>query len=41
MKRNIFTKRKSREALANIAGAVLLISASVALLLAYFDVLTK
>ncbi len=40
MNRNIFTKRKNREALANITGAVLLISASVALLLAYFDVLT-
>ena len=41
MKRNIFTKRKTREALANTAGALLLIGASVALLLAYFDVLTK
>jgi len=41
MNRNIFTKRKNREALSNITGGLLLISASVALLLAYFDVLTK
>ena len=40
MNRNIFTKRKNREALANIAGAVLLAGAGVILLLAYFDVLT-
>ena len=40
MKRNIFTKRKNREALANITGGLLLISAGVLLLLAYFDVLT-
>ena len=41
MDRNIFTQRKTREALANITGGLLLISASAALLLAYFDVLTK
>ena len=41
MKRNIFTKRKTREALANTAGGLLLIVASVALMLAYFDVLIK
>lgn len=41
MNRTIFTKRKTREALTNITGGLLLISASVALLLAYFDVLTK
>jgi hypothetical protein len=34
-------KRNTREALANTAGALVLIGTSVALLLAYFDVLVK
>ena len=44
MNRNIFTTRSARQArraMFDFIGAVLLISASVALLLAYFDVLTK
>jgi hypothetical protein len=40
-RRNIFTTRRARRAIFDTIGAVLLISASVALLLAYFDVLTK
>jgi hypothetical protein len=40
MTRNIFTTRSARRAVFDLIGAVLLISASVALLLAYFDVLT-
>ena len=35
------TARQARRALFNILGAVVLISASVVMLLAYFDVLTK
>lgn len=42
MTRNIFTRRHAmREAIFNIAAALLLIGGGVALLLAYFDVLTK
>jgi hypothetical protein len=44
MQRNIFTTRSARQArraMFDVIGAVLLISASVAMLLAYFDVLTK
>lgn len=40
MNRRIFTQRR-RAAIFDTLGALLLISASVALLLAYFDVLTK
>lgn len=39
MNRRIFTQRR-RAAMFDLIGAVLLISAGVALLLAYFDVLT-
>jgi uncharacterized membrane protein len=44
MQRNIFTTRSARQArraMFDVIGAVILASASVALLLAYFDVLTK
>lgn len=44
MNRTIFTTRSARQArraMFDFIGAVLLISASVALLLAYFDVLVK
>jgi hypothetical protein len=44
MNRNIFTTRSARQArraVFDLIGAVLLISASVILLLAYFDVLVK
>ena len=44
MNRNIFTTRSARQArraVFDLIGAVLLISASVILMLAYFDVLTK
>ena len=41
MTRRIFTTRSARQAMFDFIGAVLLIGASVALLLAYFDVLTK
>ena len=44
MNRNIFTTRSARQArraMFDIIGAVLLIGASVVMLLAYFDVLTK
>ena len=38
---NTRSARQARRAMFDLVGAVLLISASVALLLAYFDVLTK
>ena len=44
MTRNIFTTRtagQARRAMFDLIGAVLLTGAGVALLLAYFDVLTK
>jgi hypothetical protein len=44
MTRNIFTRRTARHArraVFDLIGAVLLISAGVLLLLAYFDVLVK
>lgn len=44
MTRRIFNTRSARQArraMFDLIGAVLLISASVAMLLAYFDVLTK
>jgi hypothetical protein len=42
MNRNIFTRRHAmRGAILNAAGALALIAGAVALLLAYFDVLTK
>lgn len=42
MQRNIFTTRSARRAaILDVIGAVLLISVSVVMLLAYFDVLTK
>jgi hypothetical protein len=42
MNRNIFTRRHAmREAIFNIAAALLLINGGVVLLLSFFDVLTK
>jgi len=44
MNRRIFTTRSARQArraMFDLIGAVLLVSAGVVLLLAYFDVLTK
>ena len=42
MNRNIFTRRHAmREAIFNIAAALLLIGGGVALLLSFFDVLVK
>ena len=44
MNRRIFTTRSARQArraVFDVIGAVLLIGASVVMLLAYFDVLTK
>lgn len=39
--RRIFTRRAVREAIFNTLGALALIGGALALLLAYFDVLTK
>lgn len=41
MNRNIFTTRRARRAMFDLIGAALLTGAGVALMLAYFDVLTK
>ena len=41
MTRRIFTTRQTRRAMFDLIGAVALTGASVVLLLAYFDVLTK